>query len=132
MKREFIKIKETGIRLSTIKKYKPSRDGKTMYLYYNTSRTKVEVEPFEFKSKKEANSILTELDILLEDYFVMIADTRIRMSTIKKYKPMNGVKINIHYSCSVGKLVVETFTFKNSSDRDAKLQDLDVKFGIIF
>lgn len=64
MKRDFFKVKDDRIKLSTIKKYRPSTDGMKLIIYYSVSRTRVEFEQFEFKTKKEVVEILDELDLI--------------------------------------------------------------------
>jgi hypothetical protein len=63
MKKDFIKINDDRIRLNTIKKYK-SNGLKSLVIYYNTSRYKIEMEIFKFKTPMLLDDKLNELDIL--------------------------------------------------------------------
>lgn len=63
MKKEFIKINDSRIKINCIKKYKPVEDNR-LYVYYNTSRTNVAVEIFTMANKKQRNAILKDLDII--------------------------------------------------------------------
>lgn len=60
----FISINEVRIHKNTIKKYCPNGDTK-LNIYYNTSRTKIEVEIFSFDTKEERNNMLFLLDTLI-------------------------------------------------------------------
>jgi len=61
MNKEFLKIGEQRIRKNTIKKYQPFGD-KTINIYYNTSRYKIEVELFKFDTKELRDQMLETLD----------------------------------------------------------------------
>lgn len=64
MKRQFVQIKDTRIRLSTIKKYK--KNGvKGITIYYNSSRNHPESETFYFEDENERFRELEKLDDLL-------------------------------------------------------------------
>jgi len=64
MKRQFVQIKDTRIRLSIIKKYK--KNGvKGITIYYNSSRNKPESETFYFEDETERFRELEKLDDLL-------------------------------------------------------------------
>jgi len=63
MAQQFIRIKETRLRISTIKKYLPF--GKTkLNVYFNTSRDKIEVETFEFNDELLRVNMIEKLDII--------------------------------------------------------------------
>lgn len=62
MIKTFIKIKESRIRLTNIKRYQPHGD-KKLIIYYNTSRSKIENETFAFESKASREEVLDLLDI---------------------------------------------------------------------
>ena len=59
--KEFIKLLDFRIKKNTIKKYKPFGDLK-IYIYYNVSRYKVEMESFEYPTKRDRDNMLEELD----------------------------------------------------------------------
>lgn len=63
----FIKIQETRIRLSTIKKYKPVNE-KNLSIYYSNSRYKVDNEIFVFDDIESMQIIILKLD----EYFMCI------------------------------------------------------------
>jgi len=58
---KFIKIKETRYSKNTIKKYKPINT-KTIILYFNSSRYKVECETIIFTNKRQRDDVINELD----------------------------------------------------------------------
>ena len=60
--------------------------------------------------------------------FVKIKDIRLIKSAIKKYVPVEKLKINIYYSPSRNKVDVETFTFSTQKERDAVMTYLDTMF----
>lgn len=63
--KEFIKINETRIRKSCIKKYIPL-DDRHLRVYYSSSKNKPDSESFVFTSKISRNRITKELDM----YFI--------------------------------------------------------------
>lgn len=60
--KDFIKIKEQRVRKNTIKKYLPYGD-KSLNIYYNTSRYKIELETFVFESKQQRDNLINKLDL---------------------------------------------------------------------
>ena len=60
--------------------------------------------------------------------FVLINETRIRKSTIKRYLPYREDRITIYYSPSRNKLDYETHTFTSKEDRDDTMDYLDLNF----
>lgn len=60
---KFIKLNETRINSSLIKRYKPSGDT-GLVLIYNGKTSKLEAETFKFESKKVRDDELTLLDSL--------------------------------------------------------------------
>jgi len=61
---DFIKILNSRIRISTIKKYKPFGENR-IDIYYNTTRDRIVMESFVFPSKQESESMMETLDGLL-------------------------------------------------------------------
>ena len=59
--KDFIILLSTRIRKNTIKQYKPIGETK-VNIYYSVSRYKVEVETFDFITKKKRTAILEYLD----------------------------------------------------------------------
>lgn len=59
----FIKINETRLIKSSIKKYIPSGENK-INIYFNTSRYKVEMESFSFENKEKRDEIINYLDAM--------------------------------------------------------------------
>lgn len=57
--------------------------------------------------------------------FVIIQETRIRINTIKRYKPVGLLSLNIYYSASKSRIDMEAFMFKNEKDRNQMLVTLD-------
>ena len=61
--KDFVKIKETRFRKTTIKKYLPNGD-KKLNIYFNTSRDKIESETFCFYSEVERDDVVDMLDLI--------------------------------------------------------------------
>ena len=59
--------------------------------------------------------------------FISLNDTRIRLTTIKKYKPLGEDKIVIYYGTSRFKLESEIFTYPDKYERNNMLNILDAK-----
>jgi hypothetical protein len=62
--------------------------------------------------------------------FVRIGETRLRVSTIKKYLPYGKNKINVYFNTSRNKIEVETFEFNDELLRINMIEKLDVIFGL--
>ena len=60
--------------------------------------------------------------------FVLINETRIRKSTIKRYVPMDKNRITIYYSQGRNKVDYESFPFASLEDRDDTMDYLDLNF----
>lgn len=67
----------------------------------------------------------------MEKKFVKILDTRVKLSTIKRYRPINSTRLNIYYNTSRTKVESESFTFKSTMARNKVIDELDVCFGVI-
>jgi hypothetical protein len=63
MKKEFIKIVEDRIRISTIKKYSPNGVNK-LNVYFNVSRDKIEVAIYSFELKSQRDEMINQLDTI--------------------------------------------------------------------
>lgn len=59
----FIKINDTRLIKSSIKKYIPSGDVK-INIYFNTSRYKIEMESFSFENKEKREEMINYLDAM--------------------------------------------------------------------
>ena len=59
----FIKINDTRIVKSAVKKYMPN-DKLKINIYYAPSRNKIDVETFTFLTQKERNEVLDMLDTI--------------------------------------------------------------------
>ena len=59
----FIKINETRLIKSSIKKYIPSGENK-INIYFNTSRYKVELETFVFDDTRKRDAVMEYLDAM--------------------------------------------------------------------
>lgn len=59
--KDFIKINETRIKKSVIKKYLPVGD-LTINIYFNTSKDRIEVEMFKFANKAKRTHMINFLD----------------------------------------------------------------------
>jgi len=57
--------------------------------------------------------------------FITIQETRIRINTIKRYKPVGLLSLNIYYSASKSRIDMEAFMFKSEKDRNEMLEILD-------
>ena len=60
--KEFIKINDTRIKKTTIKKYVPYGERK-INIYFSPSRNKLDFETFDFFSEDERTKILEYLDL---------------------------------------------------------------------
>lgn len=60
--------------------------------------------------------------------FINIIGTRIRLSTIKKYKVVTTNVLSIYYNTSRYKIDNELFTFKDSENLEITLLELDQYF----
>lgn len=58
--------------------------------------------------------------------FVKIGNTRIRISTIKRFEPFSSTKIAIRFSSSTSSPMSETFDLKNEKARDEMIELLDI------
>lgn len=63
MNKQFVKLNESRLRISVIKKYLPYQE-KQLNIYFNTSRYKIEVETFKFETKEERDNIVKQLDLI--------------------------------------------------------------------
>ena len=63
MKKEFIKIGEDRIRISTIKKYSPNGSNR-LNVYFNVSRDKIEVATYPFDTESKRDDMLNQLDTI--------------------------------------------------------------------
>ena len=57
--------------------------------------------------------------------FIMIKDTRLSRSTIKRYQPIGECDLAIYFSASRNKLDKEIFKFSTKQQRNEVLQLLD-------
>ncbi len=57
--------------------------------------------------------------------FIFILNTRVRLSTIKKYKSNGENSITVYYSFAAKNPVFEVFTFEDTDSRDEVLEQLD-------
>lgn len=60
--------------------------------------------------------------------FINILDSRIILTSIKRYKPLNDVSLVIYYTSSRQKIDNEIFTFQTEQERDSVLNTLDIIF----
>lgn len=61
--------------------------------------------------------------------FVKFNETRLKISVIKKYKPMGTTQLNVYFNTSRDKVEVETFTFQTEALRNEMVTKLDIIFG---
>lgn len=57
--------------------------------------------------------------------FFFILNTRIRLSMIKKYKTNGEKSITVYYGLASKNPSFEVFTFEDTEERDAILEELD-------
>ena len=60
--------------------------------------------------------------------FINILGNRINISSIKRYKPMEDLKLVVYFSVSRQKVDNEIFTFPTELNRDEMLDQLDIYF----
>ena len=58
--------------------------------------------------------------------FVKIVNDRIRINTIKRYKPMSDNKLIVRFSSNLDNKQSETFTFETTKERDDVVEILDL------
>ena len=61
--------------------------------------------------------------------FINIQDSRIVLTSIKRYKPLNEVTLVIYYTSSRQKIDNEMFTFQTEEERNEMLSILDTALG---
>ncbi len=128
MKQQFHKVGEFRLKLSSIKRYRDYSKTEIAVSFSPTVNV-YETETIKFKTEKAKSDCLEKLDLITEHDFITIRESRIRLSTIKKYKPINGIKLSLYFSTSKSKVVAEVVEFKNKAKREEILLLLDVKFG---
>lgn len=74
------------------------------------------------QNNKSTNNILKTESM---GQFILIADVRIRTSTIKRYKALGEDRINIYFNTSPNRPEVETFKFQSTESRNTVLEQLD-------
>lgn len=57
--------------------------------------------------------------------FIIILKTRIRLNTIKRYKPTGDNGLTIYYNSSVNRPEFDIFRFDLEEERDMALNNLD-------
>ncbi len=129
MKKDCIKVGELRIKKSSIKKYRDFSDAE-IALNFSSSANVYETETIKFKTQKLKDECLDALDLMFDGELFIVGKLRILLSTIKKYKPVNGVKLSVYYSTSKSKVIVDVFEFKNTKEREEYLLELDIKKGV--
>jgi len=129
MKKEFIQVGELRIKKGSIKKYRAIGHCE-ISINFTSSVSVYETETIKFDTIEIRDCEIKKLDLMFEHDFIVVEDLRIRLNTIKKYKPLNGVKAVLYYSTSRSKVVSDVFDFSSTMKREEFLLDLDVKFGI--
>ena len=130
MKKQFIQIGELRIKKGSIKKYR-SIGHREISINFTSSVTVYETETIKFDTIELRDNEIKKLDLMFEHDFILVKDLRIRLNTIKKYKPLNGVKAVLYYSTSRSKVVSDVFDFSGNEAREEFILLLDIKFGII-
>lgn len=67
----------------------------------------------------------------MKKVFIKMNDDRIRLSVIKKYKAMNDLSLIIYYSTSRDRVDPTVYKFFSKAKRNAKLESLDIIFGVV-
>ncbi len=57
--------------------------------------------------------------------FIKILDDRIKLSSIKRYRPYGDSKLTLRFNNSGTNIVSTTYNFKNKKERDKLLDKLD-------
>lgn len=67
----------------------------------------------------------------MKKQFVKIGENRIKVSTIKRYKPQGDEKISIHYSANRNSPQIEVLTLNSKKERDNIIEELDIIMGVV-
>jgi len=66
----------------------------------------------------------------MKSQFILVGWDRIRISTIKRYRPDGDLKLKIYYNTSRDKICSETIPLASEEDRDLVIRKLDSIFGL--
>jgi hypothetical protein len=62
---------------------------------------------------------------MAKQQFILINSDRIRISTIRRYRPLGDLSIVIRFSSNPDNKQAETFKFEDVEDRDQAIENLD-------